>query len=201
MTYSGGAKTAAPYGWFDPSDPMAENKPSAGYKFRPTKCINALTGEEWGASGNVHFSPNGDTYIKGEVHATSGEFNGIVKAHLFYARTKELIGITSYTINPETEPYYTYYCQPPIYTELKITLPSATTYDGMELRFFTYMPQTRVGWTVTLCYADNIYYTDINDYHYSKGFSEVILVPGIFATIKAFQGAWYLIGGEVETES
>lgn len=78
----------AGYSYFDPADPMATTRGthSLGKSvwFRPTKCINALTGDEWGASGNVHFKQNGDVFIKGEVHATSGEFTGTVKATNFF---------------------------------------------------------------------------------------------------------------------
>lgn len=59
-----------PYGWFDSSDPMAGTVPASGYRFRPSKCINALTGEEWAAGGKVHFSANGDVQVTGEVLAT-----------------------------------------------------------------------------------------------------------------------------------
>ena len=74
MTYKGYCMSSVPYGWFDPDDPMAEKAPATGYKFRPTKCINALTGEEWGT--NAHLS--------GEVHATGGEFTGTVRALNFF---------------------------------------------------------------------------------------------------------------------
>lgn len=74
MTVKGYCMTSVAYGWFDPDDPMAEKAPATGYKFRPTKCIDALTGEEWGT--NVHLS--------GEIHATSGEFTGTVRAMNFF---------------------------------------------------------------------------------------------------------------------
>lgn len=74
MTYKGYCMSSVPYGWFDPDDPMAEKAPATGYKFRPNKCINALTGEEWGT--NVHLSG---------VHAVSGEFKGTVRSvNLFH---------------------------------------------------------------------------------------------------------------------
>lgn len=59
-----------PYVWFDPSDPMVAVLPESGYKFRPSKCINALTGEEWCAGGNIHFSPGGDVSVKGALMAS-----------------------------------------------------------------------------------------------------------------------------------
>ena len=71
MTYKGDCMTSVPYGWFDPDDPMAENVPVGFFKFRPTKCINALTGEEWGT--NVHLS--GDI-LAGTVRAENF-FHGV----------------------------------------------------------------------------------------------------------------------------
>lgn len=59
-----------PYGWFSTSDPMASAAPDSGYRFRPSKCINALTGEEWAAGGNIHFSPRGDISVKGALMAS-----------------------------------------------------------------------------------------------------------------------------------
>lgn len=71
MTRKGYCQQATGYAWFDPEDPMAETRPVSGYKFRPTKCIDALTGEEWGS----------DVHLTGEIHATSGDFTGTVRAH------------------------------------------------------------------------------------------------------------------------
>lgn len=58
-----------PYGWFDPSDPMPSGthvSPPA-YKFRPMKCINAKSGEEWAAGGNVHFHADGSVDVNGTI--------------------------------------------------------------------------------------------------------------------------------------
>lgn len=56
------------YAWFADSDPMVDTMPTTGnYKFRPTKCIDALSGEEWMAGGNMHVSPDGDVLIKGAL--------------------------------------------------------------------------------------------------------------------------------------
>ena len=71
MTYEGYCQSSVPYGWFDPDDPMAETKPDAGYKFRPVKCFNALTGEEWSANGNVHTDASGNVILKNALFANS----------------------------------------------------------------------------------------------------------------------------------
>ncbi|MCR4958549.1 MAG: hypothetical protein K6B13_08105, partial [Prevotella sp.] len=39
--------------------------------FRPTKVVNALTGEEWQAQGNVHVSPEGNVTVKGTLEMKS----------------------------------------------------------------------------------------------------------------------------------
>jgi hypothetical protein len=45
---------------------MVDIMPTTGnYKFRPTKCIDALSGEEWMAGGNMHVSQRGDLTVKG----------------------------------------------------------------------------------------------------------------------------------------
>lgn len=58
------------YAWFADSDPMVGTMPTVGnYKFRPTKCTDALSGEEWMAGGNVHIGQNGDVRVKGVIDA------------------------------------------------------------------------------------------------------------------------------------
>ena len=66
--YSNQFGNNTPYGWFDPSDPLARNNPDRGeYKFKPSRGINAKTGEDWGAAGNLHMEPQGDVYINGTI--------------------------------------------------------------------------------------------------------------------------------------
>ena len=91
MTYSGYCQSAVPYGWFDPDDPMAEKVPATGYKFRPTKCINALTGEEWMAGGRVHVSKDGDV----EMHDISVN-NAVIQGSLMYHRVRMVIAAWNY---------------------------------------------------------------------------------------------------------
>lgn len=60
-----------PYAWFDPTDPPANTAPSSGnYKFVPNFAVDGLAGKTY----------QNDAYIRGEVHATSGEFTGKVTA-------------------------------------------------------------------------------------------------------------------------
>lgn len=60
-----------PYAWFDPTDPTANTAPLSGqYKFAPNFAVDGLAGKTY----------QNDAYIRGEVHATSGEFTGKVTA-------------------------------------------------------------------------------------------------------------------------
>ena len=65
--------SAAPFAYFNPAYPQG-GQPAT---FAPNWCVNLKTGEQWGAGGNMHISANGDTYIRGEVHATSGDFENV----------------------------------------------------------------------------------------------------------------------------
>lgn len=58
-----------PYAWFDASDPTTSTTPQSGYKFTPNFAVDGLTGKTY----------QNDAYIRGEVHATSGEFGGVLK--------------------------------------------------------------------------------------------------------------------------
>ena len=83
MTYSGYCQSAVPYAWFDPDDPMAETVPATGYKFRPTKCINALTGEEWMASGKVHVNQDGDVVMQ-DITINDATIQGSLMYHKMF---------------------------------------------------------------------------------------------------------------------
>ena len=63
-----------PYAWFDPSDPTVSTNPQSGYKFAPNFAVDGLTGKTY----------QNDAYVKGEIHATSGEFRGVVRATNFF---------------------------------------------------------------------------------------------------------------------
>jgi len=65
---------AVAYTYFDDDDPMVDTDPDAGaYKFRPTKVINAVSGEEYMAGGKIRVSANGDVDISEEVRVKALE--------------------------------------------------------------------------------------------------------------------------------
>ena len=138
-----------PYAWFDATDPMAGSNPQSGsYKFTPNFAVDGLTGATY----------QNKAYIRGEVHATSGEFNGIVKAQAFYAGSTIKDG--DYEIDPANGdksiiiiggPGETPYVQ-------RIVLPSAKQYDGMILRFFNpYVTMSSTSGLIVASGSDLIY--------------------------------------------
>lgn len=65
---------AVAYTYFDTNDPMADEDPDSGtYKFRPTKVINAVSGEEYMAGGKIRVNANGDVDISEEVRVKALE--------------------------------------------------------------------------------------------------------------------------------
>ncbi len=60
--YTSGSKTAPPYGWFDPTDPMVATSPESGYKFAPIYSVNAVTGATY----------QSNAYLSGKVIAKAG---------------------------------------------------------------------------------------------------------------------------------
>jgi hypothetical protein len=75
------------YAWFDDSDPMANTMPTTGnYKFRPMKCINALTGEEWMAQGKVHVDADGSVTLNDVEVNGSMMYHKVVTVDISWAR-------------------------------------------------------------------------------------------------------------------
>ena len=73
------------YTLFDATDPMVENNSSTA-KFRPMKCFNAMTGEEWMAGGNIHINSTGDIEMQ----------NAIIKGSLAYNKVRVVQGTSIY---------------------------------------------------------------------------------------------------------
>jgi len=78
-TYTNGSETKPTYFWFDPAYPNEDHagKPQSDgsqwgadhHNFIPHYAVNLLTGKTY----------QNDAYIRGEVHATSGEFSGVLR--------------------------------------------------------------------------------------------------------------------------
>ncbi len=87
-----------------------------------------------GSTKVMEIDAEGDLWVKGHVV-------GVVTTNIAYSPVK-YISAGSYTVNPASEPYHTFYCYGGGSTT--ITLPNATSYDGLELEFFTPFPTTRI---------------------------------------------------------
>lgn len=131
--------TRPAYTWFK-GDPSQQT----GTFFEPNWWVDLKTGKMSAARGNFIVNPNGDVYVKGDIHATSGEFTGtvhandgeftgIVKARMMYSDIA-WINRTSYTINPNINPANLYIS---FDFNRDVTLPDARDYQGLILRFLS----------------------------------------------------------------
>ena len=143
----------------------------------------------------------------GTVTCNTGNFynvnvTGKVTAKLFYSPTKQL-GVENFTngvynINPSSDPAHTFVLDHPIVNEtdggsLTINLPSATTYDGLELQFLEIRRTRSVIASVTLSGSitnGGTLYSNI-----SSGYLKL----NKFTVLKAMAGRWYVIQEELGT--
>lgn len=139
----------------------------------------------------------------GFTYQNNTYINGVVKASLMYSAVKEIVTpapqtgaiTTSYTIDPEEEPYYTYFLVNTVPNDtLTITLPNPISYDGLELRFFVPKVSRNVG-NVDLYQSNGIHYLDTTGYIVSA--DTVQLVYNQFITVKAMTNTWYVVSGVV----
>lgn len=132
----------------------------------------------------------------GMLYAIGAYLTGTVKANLFYSPTKSLttgdFTNNAYTINPSSNPAHTYVLDHPSSgSDLTINLPSASTYDGLELQFLL-IQRTRslidgVKLSGTLTWRDELFSESSSAY----------LIPGELVTLKAIAGRWYTIQGKL----
>lgn len=128
--------------------------------------------------------------------------SGTVKAKLFYSPTKQL-SVENFTagvygITPSSDPAHTFVLDHPIVNptdggSLTIALPSATTYDGLELQFLEIMRTRSVMASVLLLGSITNGGTLFSDI--SSGY----LRPNMFTVLKAMAGRWYVIQEELST--
>lgn len=143
----------------------------------------------------------------GTVTCNTGNFynvnvTGKVTAKLFYSPTKQLSveNFTNgvYNINPSSDPAHTFVLDHPIVNEtdggsLAISLPSATTYDGLELQFLEIRRTRSVIASVTLLGSIT------NGGTLFSNISSGYLKLNKFTVLKAMAGRWYVIQEELST--
>lgn len=143
----------------------------------------------------------------GAVTCNTGNFynvnvTGKVTAKLFYSPTKQLSveNFTNgvYNINPSSDPAHTFVLDHPIVNEtdggsLAISLPSATTYDGLELQFLEIRRTRSVIASVSLLGSIT------NGGTLFSNISSGYLKLNKFTVLKAMAGRWYVIQEELST--
>lgn len=117
------------YTYFRSADPMAE-KPSVNQypKFRPTKVINALTGQEYMAGGNVRIENN----AKGLAEVT---IKGTIMATNLYRVMSLCLDGSTYVLNQEGKPCPIYYCRD--LTAMEDDVPGYTAAHGITVGSYT----------------------------------------------------------------
>lgn len=166
--------------------------------------------------GKAKFDKDGNTTIA-NLTATSGEFNGSLKADLFYSSVK-VNAESGYHINPELEAYNTFYWEYDAVIDSNhwIYLPDAVKYDGVELCFM---------WRrVRGVRFKYLYISSINDQKIIipsryitleidgiptnvqtvEGLSETdtrfLCLPNQYFRVKAMNGQWFIISGQTTRE-
>lgn len=146
------------------------------------------------------------------ITVNNGLFSGTLMASLFYGKTK-VITDTSYTIDPNNEPYNCYVIQEPT-AKHYITLPKPSDFDGLELSFFikqtnwntsktTYIKASGNG---DMVYAkQNVYNVmsgsviehTLQDYNaeYTGSTAYWMMQPNILIKFKSMLGDWYCTEG------
>lgn len=197
---------------------LAELANIAGFIFKNNTLISqkgTLNGSTSTDYSNANFIPN---ILLDGVNG-KGLFSGIVKASLFYSGVKTITG-SSYTIDPETEPY-NWFLISENSSSVWITLPKASDYDGMEINIFikhsswttSKMVHVGVGSGDYICYKANVYsqynggtlVATLEKYNTNyvelTGPNNLYCPPNQINRFKSIGGKWYAVGGLFTGES
>ena len=187
------------------------------------KAVFDTSGDVTLCGGNAKFDKNGNTTIA-NLTATSGKFNGSLKADLFYSRVK-VNAESGYQINPEVAAYNTFYWE---YDGVKpekldgvdahrIFLPDAVRYDGIELCFMWTQPRINslkylyvysfeeqqdinipINYTEAEINGSLMFIQTAHVKHYSSKFFSCL--PNQYFRVKAMNGQWFIISGNTTDE-
>jgi len=170
------------YTKFDPAYPNTDHVTGGQHNFIPVYAVDLLTGAAHFSSGKVLFNANGNVEITGKIHAD-----------LMYAKTKYILPGTTYTVDPINDPYYCFNVSAVIGYYTKINLPSASTFDGLELRF--YFPMITRNNVSPVIHSNDGIMIDASGLLMSV--TDIELSPNQFVTIKAMSNNWYIVSGYV----
>ena len=192
-SYGGYTKDNA-YTLFSPQYP-ASSQPGAN-NFCPNFAVDGKTGN----------TIQGKGVFRGEVHATSGEFNGTVKASLFYSDFKNMSELMNqngdsmnYTINPVGDPCYSFYVNGGDGYTATMLLPNPNMYNGLELSFFNpplMARSTSDSMVVKTNNANWLYGIKADGYFYEAS----AIKPTGLVVLKAIDGTWWVVSGKVSVE-
>lgn len=165
---------------------------------------------------NGNLKSAGGAQFEGKVKATSGEFNGIVKATMVYTPTDNAAG-GEWAINPAFNNPNCYFCQPG-WGGSTIILPDPTEYDGLEISFLTPFGTRQTGTTwvrvatgvsYNICFSPydavtingNTYYLPRQDGTMMQSSNKVYLPYNQLVKMRAINGEWYVVEGRVVASS
>lgn len=167
--------TPADYLYFVGTDPRGESE----MNFAPSLALDGLAGK---------------------TYQNSGEFQGIVKARLFYSPTG--VATNGLVIDPESNACNFYMIEGTDSHE-SVYLPDPDDYDGLEISFLGIRGGTRSVWYgITLkVYGDAStdkricgLYQEQGGYPYHHDFNAIYLGYGL-VRLKAIDGIWYVLEG------
>lgn len=165
------------------------------------------------ADGNILFQAK-----DGTVTCKTGTFenvnvSGIIHSSLTYSSVKRIIGLSSYTINPQEEAFNTLFVTTNAEATCWVYLPDANVYEGMELNILQPVISTMALGDVILTTADsgqNIYYSGstalINGVVVQtvssilNGGNNLKIIPNVMIKLIAVGGNWYVISGALTGE-
>lgn len=112
---------------------------------------------------------------------------GVLNASLVYTSTVH-ITTSSYVVDPSTSPADTY-----IVDDAIINLPPASSYDGLELKFYFKPPTTRVPVSAKLFTPTAAEIVIMNSQNLYESINEYELPIGGYTKIKSMLGRWFVL--------
>ena len=149
----------------------------------------------------------------GRLYASQADIEGIIHSQLTYSAVKRIVGLSSYTINPQKEAFNTLFVTPNTEATCQVNLPDADTYEGMELNILQPVISTMEFGNVYLATSNSgqrIYYSGstalINGVVVQtvssvlNGGNNLKIIPNVMIKLIAVGGNWYVISGALTGE-
>lgn len=150
---------------------------------------------------------------EGGLYAENAEVSGIIHSRLTYSSVKSIVGLSSYTINPQEEAFNTLFVTTIAVDTCWVYLPDADTYEGLELNIFQPIMTTMSVGSVRIATSNsnqNIYYsnsTSLINGVIVQTVSSVLtggrnfkIIPNMIIRLIAVDGNWYVISGALTGE-